>query len=75
MKCRVCKCTHNQPCEPPCGWEMPGLCTSCAGVIRALGGWYEGAHKASIAALLREFKAYLEDPFVQVSRQARGARR
>lgn len=28
--CRVCGCTQNNPCEPPCGWAEEGLCTSCA---------------------------------------------
>jgi len=27
--CRVCGCTKNNPCDPPCGWVAEGLCTSC----------------------------------------------
>ncbi len=38
-KCRVCGCSQNEPCNPPCGWARAkgNLCTSCddlAGNIR-----------------------------------------
>ena len=29
MKCRVCGCTYFNPCNPPCGWAEPHLCTTC----------------------------------------------
>ena len=29
MTCRVCGCTHFTPCDPPCAWAEPGLCTAC----------------------------------------------
>jgi hypothetical protein len=29
-KCRVCGCTHDKACEPPCWWEEPDLCSTCA---------------------------------------------
>ena len=56
LKCRVCKCTEMEACNPPCGWE-PGqgdLCTSCAHMIRTLRAWLEIAHRPSVAALLHE---------------------
>lgn len=27
--CRVCGCTHDNPCEGGCGWHELGLCTAC----------------------------------------------
>jgi hypothetical protein len=29
-RCRSCGCTHTSPCEPPCSWSEPGLCSACA---------------------------------------------
>ncbi|MBL4800738.1 MAG: hypothetical protein JKY45_02520 [Emcibacter sp.] len=29
MACRICGCTHFTPCDPPCAWAEPGLCTAC----------------------------------------------
>lgn len=39
-KCRVCFCTDEQACSPPCYW-MPGedLCSSCALTIRSIAVW------------------------------------
>ncbi|PCI47174.1 MAG: hypothetical protein COB49_07500 [Alphaproteobacteria bacterium] len=30
MACRVCGCTYFNPCNPPCAWAEPHLCTTCA---------------------------------------------
>lgn len=30
-RCRVCGCTENHPCDPPCSWVEPDLCSECAG--------------------------------------------
>lgn len=57
MKCRVCKCSHREPCNPPCAWESAGLCTNCADAIRAILAWRDAAVQPSTAALLREVKA------------------
>lgn len=27
--CRVCGCTDNAACSPPCSWAEPDRCTSC----------------------------------------------
>lgn len=27
--CRKCACSEFDPCDPPCGWAGPELCTSC----------------------------------------------
>jgi hypothetical protein len=53
-RCRVCRCTEQFPCNPPCAWFDPSLCTSCALVVEALAAWVEGAHVAVTAALWRE---------------------
>jgi hypothetical protein len=57
MKCRVCKCTWEQPCNPPCAWAPPAygnLCTACLKIIVAVADWLEVAHRPSVAALIRE---------------------
>lgn len=28
--CRVCGCTHHDPCPEGCGWAAEDLCTACA---------------------------------------------
>lgn len=55
-RCRVCKCTQAEACNPPCGWERAelDLCTSCAEAIRVVREWIEGAVRPSFAALKRE---------------------
>jgi hypothetical protein len=57
-RCRVCKCTEEEACNPPCGWATGGgnLCTTCADAIRALFEWRGAAHHPHVTALLREFK-------------------
>ena len=27
--CRVCGCTQNNACDPPCSWAGPDLCSAC----------------------------------------------
>lgn len=29
-RCRVCGCTENRACFPPCSWVEPDLCSACA---------------------------------------------
>jgi hypothetical protein len=41
----------------------------------AIGKWHEEANRASVSALIREFRAYVQEPFVALSKLARGARR
>ncbi len=31
QQCRVCHCTDNAGCWPPCWWIEPTLCSSCKG--------------------------------------------
>jgi hypothetical protein len=54
-RCRVCKCTELEPCNPPCAWapSQGDLCTNCADMIRALSEWQISAHRQSWAALKR----------------------
>ena len=60
-RCRVCGCSEREPCEPPCGWDQPGLCTGCAITIDALAEWLRGAHRVKWAALWREVAALWRD--------------
>lgn len=34
--CRVCGCTENAGCDPPCWWIEPDLCSNCAGVALSI---------------------------------------
>ena len=52
--CRVCGCTEDYACNPPCAWFDPTLCTTCALAAEALGEWSRATVKPSLAALLRE---------------------
>ncbi len=55
-KCRVCGCTQENACNPPCGWQ-PGagnLCTSCAYAVNVVAEWLAIANRPMIAPLLRE---------------------
>lgn len=56
MRCRMCGCTDNNACNPPCSWA-PGrsnLCSSCLVVAAVVAAWEEIAVKANFAALKRE---------------------
>ena len=54
--CRVCGCTDEHACNPPCAWfdSTLSLCTTCALAAEALGAWSRATVKPSLAALLRE---------------------
>ena len=54
--CRVCRCTEDEPCNPPCAWFDESLCTSCALIVEAFMSWREGAHMANVAGLFRELQ-------------------
>jgi hypothetical protein len=58
LKCRVCGCTEERPCEPPCAWDdLEGdLCTTCDDAIAAIVEWAYAARRANRTALLREVK-------------------
>jgi hypothetical protein len=54
-KCRVCRCSEFEPCNPPCAWSKdPTLCTTCVEMIVYLQEWLESAHRANFSALERE---------------------
>jgi hypothetical protein len=57
VRCRVCSCTEREPCEPPCSWAEEDLCSWCSSVAESLADFLEGAHRPSLAPLLREVKA------------------
>ncbi len=52
--CRVCGCTDDNACNPPCAWFDPTLCTTCALAAEALREWSNATVRPSLAALLRE---------------------
>ena len=54
IRCRVCSCTHFEPCNPPCAWFEEDLCTTCALIVEAIESWKDQAHHPSMAALKRE---------------------
>ena len=63
MKCMICSCTHERPCEPPCGWAAMGLCTNCAGLVLVLDSWAESAYRATPAGLVRALACAKEERF------------
>ncbi len=54
VRCRVCGCTEEDACSPPCGWAEDDLCTTCATAAEALAKWMEEARRPNRAALERE---------------------
>ena len=73
--CRVCGCTDLKPCDPPCSWETPALCTTCYHAILGLTQWRERARRPNVAALIRAFRSYWTADFIRASRIARGGPR
>lgn len=37
-RCRICGCSERNPCDEPCAWAEPGLCTNCVDEARAAAG-------------------------------------
>jgi hypothetical protein len=69
-KCQVCGCTETEPCNPPCGWAQPDLCTCCETAILALFNWKIEAHKPKVGNLLRRFKSHSQNEYERVMREA-----
>ena len=69
-RCRVCRCTESDACNPPCSWSDADLCSGCMEVLTALVHWKEGAHRPNMAALLREWEETWEETFRALSRRA-----
>lgn len=63
QRCRVCKCTWEEPCNPPCSWTFPDLCSTCADAAEAIAvtltDWTEAALHGNATALIREVKFLL----------------
>ncbi len=36
IACRICGCTENDACNPPCEWAKEALCSSCAPLIKPI---------------------------------------
>jgi len=53
-KCRVCRCTQLEPCNPPCCWAEPDLCSTCATTAGILAEWHLSALRPNRTALWKE---------------------
>jgi hypothetical protein len=62
-RCRVCRCTHREPCNPPCSWDNleHTLCSTCALAVAALVEWAFAALNDNIGPLVREFNRQMND--------------
>jgi hypothetical protein len=54
VTCRVCGCTDDHACNPPCAWFEPTLCTTCALAAEVIGAWTDAAVTPSLTNLLNE---------------------
>jgi len=61
MRCRVCGCTEENACNPPCGWAFANLCTNCSSVASAIAEWMDSAVRANFTGLIREARAIFAD--------------
>lgn len=56
--CRVCQCTHTQPCDPPCAWisAEEDLCSTCADaaadLLMTMAEWDRSARIPDVEKLL-----------------------
>jgi hypothetical protein len=57
-RCRLCRCSEREPCNPPCGWDCEDrtLCTNCGLVLNVIANWLISAHRPSVSAMLRDAK-------------------
>lgn len=57
-RCRLCKCTEDEACNPPCGWDPDdsSICTNCGIAVNVLANWLISAVRPSVSALIREAK-------------------
>jgi len=71
IRCRVCRCTETDACNPPCGWAPDDfdLCDNCAHIIGELVSWLESARTPGWPALRREAEATLKMRFGNVSQR------
>jgi hypothetical protein len=62
MKCRICGCTHYNPCTEGCGWVKGegDLCTTCADFRTQLAWYIVNCNRVSAASLARLLKEALE---------------
>ena len=55
MNCRVCRCSQDRPCEPPCGWaHQPGeqpICSTCVQFRRQMEAYLRSSGAMSAAVL------------------------
>lgn len=70
-RCRVCGCTEQNACYPPCEWDEaePEICSTCADLLVTMADWSYSVPRANMAALMREYRRLIFDcpiPFVLV---------
>lgn len=53
MKCRMCGCTHFDPCPGGCDWAERGLCSVCAAMRASIADYVEICRRVSKASLGR----------------------
>lgn len=61
--CRVCGCTEVMACDPPCSWETPTLCTTCAQAIREMAAWLDDALAPFPEKLIEEARIHLKNAY------------
>lgn len=61
-QCRVCHCTENNACRPPCSWAEPGLCTLCSDTVIQLLKFMTGAVDPAVERLAAQVYARMPDP-------------
>jgi hypothetical protein len=62
MKCAVCHCTELQPCNPPCRWAQPNLCSTCHAALDTLLNWSDQAREPRIFRLLDAWQLLMATP-------------
>jgi hypothetical protein len=55
QKCRVCGCSHFEPCNPPCSWvKGQDLCSACDEAAKDLMSYFRRALHYRPGSLMRE---------------------
>jgi hypothetical protein len=64
VKCRVCGCTEDRACDPPCSWVdgEADLCTTCGETLLQMRAWFEDCWKPSWRNLMKEAKRLVDEP-------------
>lgn len=84
MKCVICGCSNERPCEGGCGWcslkELARLncdgplCSTCGVMVARLLMYSEDAYRFRVAPLLRALKSAQDTHLSRSLRTLRGPR-